>query len=186
MSKNSQSPSLRENGASADNTAKSNVERIEDPNDYNLRRRLKQILDAKEAVVERKDDAVELFRENKRFSRADRDRFVVEKLVDYIHELLPLLDEADLKDEFLSEDVGRLDDEPVTIEDIVDGRGYISDNARPWQRDADGRYIPYQLSMDARHICDRYYKQVAGVTFEQNSTRPEDNPVDPAGRFNDE
>lgn len=152
--------------------------RVEDPDDYNLRRRLKQLHNAKEAVITRKDNALDLERRktDKQFSTDDRDRFIVEKVVDYVHELRPLLRKADREEDFLDEDIEAGDVDSVTIADVMDDRGRVGDGG-------DRRYLDYRASMAAWDICNQYFEEVAGVVFEQESTEPDHNPVDPAGRF---
>jgi len=137
---------------------------------------------AKEAVVTRKDDALDLERRlnDKEFSSEDRDRFIVEKLVDYIHELRPLLQKAEREEEFLSEEV-KAEDGDISIETIISTRGRTSQSGS-----TDGEsYLNYRSSMRAWDICNGYFEDVAGAVFEKESARPEDNPVDPAGRFNE-
>jgi hypothetical protein len=173
----------------SERSERSGTARIADPDDYNLRRRLKQLHNAKEHVKTRKDTL--LHREQQQRGRAwtadKRDRFIAEALVDYIHELRPLLKKNDQEDEFLSEEVGAVNSTMVTIETIVDGRGYIPKNGsanRYGIGEDSGMYLPYQYSMVAWDICNDYFEDVAGVVFEQQ-TEPGENPVDPAGRFNE-
>jgi len=153
--------------------------RVEDPDDYNLRRRLKQLHNAKEAVITRKDNALDLERRKteKQFSSGDRDRFIVEKVVDYIHELRPLLKKAGREEDFLSEEISSAGTSTVTIDDVIDSRGRI-------EQESETEYLNYRASMAAWDICNQYFEDVAGVVFEQDSADPEQNPVDPAGRFN--
>lgn len=151
----------------------SGLERIVDPDEYNLRRRLRQLHEAKEAVKQRKDDALELERLNREFTRGMRDRFIVEKVVDYIHELRPLLRKIDREEDFLSEEVAIVDDETVTVQDIISTRGELENG-----------YLPYAASMDAWDICNDYFENIAGAEFE-GEVDPGQNPVDPAGRFHE-
>jgi len=164
----------------ARNSASEDTERVEDPDDYNLRRRLKQLHTAKEAVITRKDNALDLERRktDKEFSSADRDRFIVEKVVDYIHELRPLLKKQERAEEFLEETVTTDGGQEVTIQEVIDRRGRLTDGT-----EAD--YLGYRASMAVWDICNQHFEQVAGVVFEQESAGREQNPVDPAGRFND-
>lgn len=157
-----------------DSTSPMAMERVADPNDYNLRRRLKQLHDAKEAVKRRKDNTLELQRLNRDFPAQQRDRLVAEKLVDYIHELRPLLRKTEREKDFLAEEVDGSNGESVTIQSIMESRGYVS-----------GNYISYSVSMAAWDICNSYFEDVAGVVFERNSPDPSNNLVDPAGRFNE-
>jgi hypothetical protein len=163
--------SLSKNGSSG------NVGRVVDPDDYNLRRRLKQLHDAKEAVKERKDNVLSIEQSNRQFNPRDRDRFVVEKLVDYIHELRPLLKKIGREEQFLDEAVETPVQDAVTIQSIINSRGYMGDE--------DG-YLSYQASMAAWDVCNGYFEDVAGAVFEERSPEPEANPVDPAGRFDNE
>jgi len=162
------------------------MERVVDPDDYNLRRRLKQLHNAKEAVKRRKDDALELERVNRTFTADQRDRFIAEKLVDYIHELRPLLKKIDREEDFLAEEVGTVNSTTVTIQSIIDSRGYVSsgDTSRYSDNTESGGYIPYEATMAAWDICNDYFEDVAGAVFEESSPDPGANPVDPAGRFN--
>jgi len=162
------------------------MERVVDPDDYNLRRRLKQLHNAKEAVKHRKDDVLELERVNRTFTAGQRDRFIAEKLVDYIHELRPLLKKIDREEEFLSEEVGTVNSTTVTIQSIIETRGYVSggDSGRYSDNTNPGECILYQASMAAWDICNDYFEDVAGAVFEESSPDPGANPVDPSGRFN--
>jgi len=174
--------------ARSEGTDRSGIARIADPDDYNLRRRLKQLHNAKETVKTRKDTLLHKEQQKGRVWTADkRDRFIAEALVDYIHELRPLLKKNEQEDDFLSEEVGVVNNTTVTIGTIVDGRGYIAKNGsanRYGIGDDSGKYLPYQYSMVAWDICNDYFEDVAGVVFEQQ-TEPGENPVDPAGRFNE-
>ena len=163
------------------------MERVADPDDYNLRRRLRQLHDAKEAVKTRKDESLQLERINRSFTASQRDRFIAEKLVDYIHELRPLLRKAGREEGFLHERVGTVNEIDVTIESIIDNRGYIPNDDPNTQTDNSdsGTYIPYEMSMAAWNICNDYFEDLAGAVFEPSSPGPEGNPVDPAGRFNE-
>lgn len=159
-------------------------ERVVDPDDYNLRRRLRQLHDAREAVKTRKDEALSLERRNKKFSSEDRNRFIAEKLVDYIHELRPLLKKTAREDDFLNEEIDTVNSTRVTIELILENRGFVPETDDRHSSDG-GRYIPYEASMAAWDVCNDYFEDVAGAVFEEDSASPSHNPVDPAGRFDE-
>jgi len=135
-------------------------ERVADPENYNLQRRLTQLHSAKEAVTEMKDRALDREATDRTFSAQRRDRFVAEKLTDYILELSSLLSRVDRDDEFLQRTVS-YDGRDLTLQEIIDRRGRVVD-------DGDDP-IPYYISMQAWDICNRYFEQVAGAVFESGS-----------------
>jgi len=158
----------------------SGVERIADPDDYNLRRRLKELRDAKSDVKEMKDRAIMLAEDqsNESFWEEDRDRMVADKLVDYIHELRPSLShgEDSHEKEFLSSSVSLEDGGEITIEEIATSRGRVDPDSEDW------RHLTYQEAMRAWDVCNDYLEKMAGVRFE-NGAGPDANPVDPASRL---
>lgn len=146
------------------------AERLADPEDYNLRRRLRQLHDAKQAVIDSKDRAVNATVIEESISKPQRDRIVAEKLIDYVRELRPVLDkrtsDTDHKEtdaeSFLEEDVTELDGETITLRMIVDQHGQIqTENNEGW--------IPYQVSMMAWDCCNTYFEEIGGAVFETES-----------------
>lgn len=154
-------------GDSADGGEEEALSRIVDPDDYNLRRRLKQLHSAKEAVKDRKDDALDLERRSRKFTAEDRDRFVVEKLVDYIHELRPLLSKGGRAEQFLDEEVRLRDGETISLEEVLADRGAIIDDRRDGES-GEREYLPYEASMAAWDVCNQYFEDVAGAVFEND------------------
>lgn len=161
------------------------IERIVDPDNYTLRRRLRQLHDAKERVVERKNAAVLEWQMTRDFTERRRDLLVAEVVVDYVQELASVLEkqsktaddedgESPDEDEFLNQSVSVSDRRDITLEEFARTRGRF-----------DGAPLDYRVSMEAWAVCNRYFEDVAGAEFEQGSVAPEHNPVDPAGRFND-
>lgn len=136
------------------------IERISDPDDYNLRRRLRQLHDAKDRVRELRDTTLRREQFDRSFTKAQRDLFVAEAVTDYIDELEPLLDKIERADEFLEQEVATINDETITLRDIQASRGTITIEDKTHR-------IPYQASMDAWRECNRYFEQVAGVVFDE-------------------
>lgn len=133
--------------------------RIADPENYNLSRRLRQLHDAKESVVEIKDRAVNQEAVDSNFSPSQRDQFVAEKLIDYIRELRPLMKLRENEDDFLNEEVGTVGGQELTLRQICETHGQVEiEDGQAW--------IPYQVSMTAWDLCNDYMEQIAGGTFE--------------------
>jgi len=129
--------------------------RLADPDNYNLRRRLRQLHDAREYVKEVKNQALNSELSNPRQSNDSRDRAVAEAVTDYATELLPVLRRREHADEFRSEDVG---DGELTIGEFIDTRG--APEATP---------LRYTLSMKVWSVCNEYFERVAGPEFENES-----------------
>lgn len=144
--------------AEADGSESDGVERIADPDNYNVRRRLKQLHDAKERVREVKGRALQLQMTSREFTTRQRDRFVAEAVVDYINELETVLEQTDEADDFRQEtvDVG---DGTVTVEDFCDGRGSVNVGDGP-------ELASFEVSMEVWRICNRHFERVAGTEFE--------------------
>lgn len=135
------------------------IERIVDPDNYNLRRRLKQLHDARERVRERKSKALSLEMRRRDFSAQRRDRLVAEAAVDYINELLPVVKRKGDAEDFGSKTVDLGRDGEVSVEEFAQSRGTTDDDGRvPY---------PYQVSMEIWNICNTYFEQIAGAEFEQ-------------------
>jgi len=149
------------------------LERIEDPDNYNYRRRLKQLHDARERVIDIKNRALNIQQMERAFSAEKRDRYITERVVDYVHELRPLLEKQGTEDVFLSEEIGSVDGESITMDRFAERRGRISTGEGT-------RAIPYEASMEAWHICNSYFERVAGPEFEDGSL-PSDSGFDTTG-----
>lgn len=150
------------------------LERIADPDNYNVRRRLKQLHDAKERCRETKTNVVRLETTRRTFTERKRDRLVAEDVVDYINELLPVLKKNEQKEEFLDEsvDLGRSGE--VSVGEFVETRGTDEDQNKPYS---------YRISMKIWAICNDAFEDIAGAEFQKESPDPGANPIDPAGRF---
>lgn len=148
-------------GSSADDLA-SNADQeeglsaISDPDDYALRRRLKQLHDARDRVVETKQTAVRIETLEREFTELQRDRLVHEDLLDYILELKAVLGREDQGrdiDEFLSETVGDASvDDVETLTTLLNKRGQDPP--------------PYHISMQAWDICNSYLEELAGADLD--------------------
>lgn len=148
-------------GSSADDLA-SNTDQeeglsaISDPDDYALRRRLKQLHDARDRVVETKQTAVRIETLEREFTELQRDRLVHEDLLDYILELKAVLGREDQGrdiDEFLSETVGDASVNDVeTLTTLLNKRGQDPP--------------PYHISMQAWDICNSYLEELAGADLD--------------------
>lgn len=153
------------------------VESIADPDNYTTRRWQKQLHDARERVREMKNQVLDRQLEDPRgFNEQIARRNVAEMVADYVLELRPILaqDEFDREEDFLNEPV-RAGDTETTLEEFV-RRNWFGDEEAP----------PLRVSMDAWDTCNDYLTDISGPEFESATTTPEDNPVDPANRFNDE
>lgn len=148
------------------------VERIADPDQYSHRRRLRQIHDAKERVLDVKSRAVQRAEySTTQFTDRQRDRLIAEAVVDYIAELEPVLQQNENWEAFASEPLYGQDVE-TTIEQFLQTRG----------TDPNEGYNPYlfSVSMKAWRVCNRYFEQVAGAEFEQGSL-PSETGFNPVG-----
>lgn len=134
------------------------IERIADPENYNIRRRLKQLHDAKERARDTSARASRAEITNRKFEERQRDRLVAEAVADYILELKSVLRMREEFDEqrFLSMRAATVSDEKISVGDIVNRRGELK-NSEP---------IPYQASMGAWDICNQYMDRIAGPRFD--------------------
>jgi hypothetical protein len=131
------------------------VERITDPEDYSLRRRLRQLHDARERVRDINNRATRAEITTRDFTTDQRDRLVAEAVADYILELTSLMQGSDDHDadEFLDQNITTDDgDHQLTLNDIVARRGAAS--------------IPYLVSMQAWDRCNQKFDQMAGPEFD--------------------
>jgi len=127
-------------------------QRIADPDNYNLRRRLQQIHDAREFVKEVKNRNLGKELSNPRKDTSGRNRAVAEAVTDYATELLPVLSRQGERELFRDEDIG---DQELTVGDFIDDRGA-----------PDGNPLAYTVSMKVWTICNRHFEDVAGPQFE--------------------
>ncbi len=130
-------------------------QRLADPDNYNLRRRLRQLHDAREYVKEVKNETIGRNMANSGRNKIDPDPAVAEAVTDYVDELLPILSRRDQDDEFLEEEIDGVD---ITVGDYVRTRGRVG-----------GESVDYQTSMVVWRLCNRYFEQVAGPEFEDES-----------------
>jgi len=149
--------------------AREGIEQIADPDDYNTRRRLRQLHDARERVKEMKNNVLDQEANNPR--RTDQSlarRNVAETVVDYILELRPILAQPELQreEEFLAEEIETVDGEPITFQDLT---------KRNWFDD--GNVPSLRTSMRAWDLCNDYLEEIAGAMFEENSL-PSDGSFD--------
>lgn len=143
-----------------DGPEESGAARIADPENYNLRRRLKQLHDAKERVRNTADAATRAEMTDRQFSDQKRNRLVAEAVSDYILELKSVLNAEERAEEFLEEKVGTVNDVQITLSSLSETRGLVDAE--------DGRVVvPYQASMSAWSICNDYFETVAGAEFEE-------------------
>lgn len=149
------------------------IERIADPDDYAVRRRLRQLHDARDAVREVKDEAFRLEKSERSIKPTDRDQFVAERLADYIAEVAVVLEQTDEDHEaFLDEAVqttGNLDRDEVTLRQLRDQRGLVGERG----------VIHYATAMRAWVEANRHFENVAGAEFESSGLPTESgfNPV---------
>lgn len=134
------------------------IERIADPENYNVRRRLKQLHDAKERARDTSARAARAEITNRKFDETQRDRLIAEAVADYILELKSVLRMREEFDEerFLSMRAATVRDDKVSVGDIVNRRGVLK-NSEP---------IPYQASMGAWDICNQFMDRIAGPRFD--------------------
>jgi len=152
--------------------------KIADPENYNLRRRLKQLHDAKERVRNTADSAVRMEMTDRSFTVQKRDRLVAEAVADYILELKSLLKKRGEDEDFLNTEIGTVENQEITLEYIAQNRGSLTGGG-------DSTVIPYDASMSAWAVCNDNLDEFAGAEFEEDSTPPGANPVDPAGRLDE-
>lgn len=143
------------------------AERIADPDDYNTRRRLKQLHDAKELVKLEKNDAInDELRDPRKHDRQLHRRNVAEVLADYILELRPILQKLEMEEQFLQEEV-EASSGIVKVEDF---------RKREWFDDQENAPT-IRTSMYVWDVCNDYLERVAGAMFERNGL-PSDNGFD--------
>lgn len=142
------------------------VERIIDPDDYNTRRRLKQLHDAKEFVREVKNRVIERETNDPRYDMNVGRRNLAEVVADYLLELRPVLRRNGLEEQFLDEEIDIGNGDPLTFRDFAQ---------RPWYLDRDGNASfrnttndapTIRQSMRAWDICNDYLEEIAGAMFE--------------------
>lgn len=179
---------------SGDSDEERGAAKIADPENYNLRRRLQQLHDAKERVGKVGERATLVEMTDRDFTPEQRAELVAEAVADYINELRPLLALRELDEEFLEQGIAPIEGETVTIGDLAEARGRLPHRDReasnPLLRTTGDSITgaetpPYEVSMMARSVCDDYFLKIAGVEFIGETPAPDANPVDPAGRFNE-
>jgi hypothetical protein len=144
------------------------IEQIADPDNYNTRRRLRQLHDAKELVKQQKNTDLNKELQNPRkFNKQISRRNIAELLADYILELRPVLARLDREDEFLDEEVPNDDDDTIALNDIA---------YRPWYGE-ESTAPSIRTSMAAWDICNDYLEEIAGAMFESKGI-PLDNGFD--------
>jgi hypothetical protein len=146
--------------------------RLVDPDNYNLRRRLRQIHDAREYVKEVKNEALGRNLANSGRNEIDPDPAVAEAVTDYADELLPILRERGRAEVFLEED---LDDVDATLGEFLSTRGQLSRS----------RAVPYTVSMQVWRLCNQYFENVAGPEFEDENL-PKEIGFETTGAADDE
>jgi hypothetical protein len=150
------------------------IERIVDPDDYTIRRRLRQLHDARDAVREVKDEAFRLERAERSIKPQDRDRFVAERIADYIAEVAVVVEQVGSEDldAFLETEVDsheNNDREHVTLGEIRDQRGLVGNRG----------VIHFATSMRAWSEVNRVFERIAGAQFESGSL-PSESGFNPA------
>jgi hypothetical protein len=139
------------------------IERIVDPDDYTIRRRLRQLHDARDAVREVKDEAFRLERAERSIKPQDRDRFVAERIADYVAEVAVVVEQVSTEDldQFLETTVAadeENDREEVTLGEIRDRRGLVGNRG----------VIHFATSMRAWSEVNRVFERIAGAEFESS------------------
>lgn len=166
-------PEGLDTGGQDDDSGDGGVEQIADPDNYAHRRRLKELYDAKERVRETKARALRMdILEDYSITETQRNRVIVEDLVDYIHELMSLLkDREEMLEKFRDESIDLDKHTAVTIDEIARTRGRKQNGARTpgVQLNRDGDPIDYRAAMEAWHVCNDYFEDLAGPDFKRSS-----------------
>jgi len=136
-------------------------QRLADPENYNLRRRLRQIHDAREFVKEVKNQSLGKELSNPRQNRSGRNRAVAEAVSDYAAELFPILERQERAEEFRDEEIPRTE---LSVGEYLESRG--APNREP---------LPYTDSMRVWRIVNQYFEEVAGPKFEDEGLIKERN-----------
>jgi len=143
--------------------AEGDVETIVDPDNFHLRRRLRQLHEAKETVREYKMRAISTRLDDKRVQDKQVNWPIAEAVIDYISELRPLLGRNGLFEDFQEETVLAQNDEEVTIAEFAEARGR-------WDKisAANGdEWVSYETSMRIWEKCNEYFERLAGTEFEK-------------------
>jgi len=140
------------------------IERIVDPDDYTIRRRLRQLHDARDAVREVKDEAFRLERAERSIKPHDRDRFVAERIADYVAEVAVVVEQVGSEDvdTFLGTTVDASTEnnrEVVELREIRDKRGLVGERG----------VIHYATAMRAWTEVNRTFERIAGAEFQSGS-----------------
>lgn len=134
---------------------------ISDPDNYNVRRRLQQLHNAKERVADRADRTSIMLLDDPQFTEDRRNRLVAEAVAAFIDELDSLLraTQEELASEFTDEEVAQAAGEVRTIGEFQEGRGVFE-----YQDDGDTKrgVAPYGMSMTAYRTASEYLDKVAG------------------------
>lgn len=162
--------SLDEFGDAHESDGADAIEQIADAGDYNQRRRIKELRDARKEVKDVKTTLVRtLHQPTTELYRDDARPIVCDALTDYIDELAQTLSLRGRKDELLSEEF-EIDgaDEPVSLDEIRHTRGAIGGRTSN-----DRQYLTIAESMDVWRRCNAYFAEIAGVSFDSEA------PLDP-------
>lgn len=151
--------------------------RIADPENYNLRRRLQQLHDAKERVRSVGENATLVEVTDESFTSVKKDTLVAEAVADFILELRPVLADEEKAEAFLDEDVSIVNGDMVTIRDYAEALGRLRYDPERVESnpliDLSGgtwepQTPPYAVSMMAREVCYEYFNELAEVDLEEN------------------
>jgi len=142
---------------------------ISDPDDYNLRRRLQQLHNAKERVTTTAERTSIMLLDKELFTEQKRDRLVAEAVASFIDELDSLLaaKNEEISEAFNSRTIAKAGGEERTIREFRERRGQFEFT------DDDGStrvgVAPYGLSMNAHRIASEFLDAVAGPDVRANT-----------------
>lgn len=150
---------------------------IEDPDDYSLGRWLQAIHDARARVRRTARDARHRdVQGDQNYTQENLDRLVAEEVADLVTLLRAIERERDGDvEDFTGEQIELDGGGTVTVGDVANRRGQLPD---------ENGYLPYQASMQAWSVCLQKLVELTSPGFTSEAS-PADNPVDPAGRFNE-
>jgi hypothetical protein len=160
--------------------------RIADVDNSVRKRRLKQLLEAKERVVDVRERVSGLSATRSSFSDEELNAFLANAVVAFIDELESLLSAKNEErgEQFRTEEFGVVEGESRTIAEFRDNRGQLE-----FAEDGETKSAtaPQEASMAAFRVAHKHFDRlIVDNVFEEPSPSPEQNPIDPKGRFRDD
>lgn len=151
--------------------SESGIERIQDPENYNHRRWLKQVHDAKSHVGQVLQQITNTRLTDPRSVDKYEDLIMADAVATYVSTLRPFLELQNMEDEFLSETVSIDRYEEITLGEIARTQGKPYDAEQAWDR-----AIPIEMSVRAWETCNSYLIKITGPQLD--SSMPEQQGFD--------